>query len=168
MWTKWCLGGRDPWLWVIFWIVEGRTQWTRPLLLTYWATLAIISVAGWSRQLSRSRKYRLKTSLQPVVETPQTGTAVEPPTSSEQVTPAQSHLSNSLGLSLPALPTLPNSANVSAVANELLDAADKRMPTLTLNARRKFFHALAVIMFVPGIAFDVSRLIFSLHVIHNS
>ncbi len=41
-------------------------------------------------------------------------------------------------------------------ATEIIDAADKRIPTLSLNARRKSFHALAVIMFLPGIAFDVS------------
>lgn len=34
--------------------------------------------------------------------------------------------------------------------------ADKRMPTLSLNSRRKFFHGLAVVMFIPGIAIDVS------------
>lgn len=42
------------------------------------------------------------------------------------------------------------------LATDLLDAADKHVPTLKLNARRKFFHALTVVMFVPGVAFDVS------------
>ena len=51
---------------------------------------------------------------------------------------------------------LPNGAQVSLAATELLDAADKRVPTLTLNARRKSFHGVAVLMFLPGIAFDVS------------
>ncbi|KAF8348877.1 hypothetical protein F5887DRAFT_539900 [Amanita rubescens] len=46
------------------------------------------------------------------------------------------------------MPNLPNGAT------DLLDAADKHVPTLRLNARRKFFHALAVVMFVPGVAFD--------------
>ena len=36
---------------------------------------------------------------------------------------------------------------------------EKRMH-VSLDLRRKFFHALAAIMFVPGIAFDVSTLIF--------
>ena len=49
------------------------------------------------------------------------------------------------------MPNLPNGAT------DLLDAADKHVPTLRLNARRKFFHALAVAMFVPGVASDVSR-----------
>lgn len=56
--------------------------------------------------------------------------------------------------SLP-IPNLPNGA-VPNVATDLLDAADKHVPTLRLNARRKFFHALAVAMFVPGVASDVS------------
>jgi dolichol kinase len=54
-----------------------------------------------------------------------------------------------------SLPNLPNGA-VPNVATDLLDAADKHVPTLRLNARRKFFHALAVAMFLPGVASDVS------------
>ncbi len=47
---------------------------------------------------------------------------------------------------------------MSNVATDLLDAADKHVPTLGLNGRRKFFHGLAVVMFVPGVAVDVSTL----------
>jgi hypothetical protein len=57
---------------------------------------------------------------------------------------------------LPSLPNLPNGVKVSHVATDLLDAADKHVPTLKVNARRKFFHGLAVVMFIPGIAVDVS------------
>lgn len=57
---------------------------------------------------------------------------------------------------LPNLSNLPNGANMTNVATDLLDAADKRVPTLSVNARRKFFHGLAVLMFVPGVAIDVS------------
>jgi len=45
-----------------------------------------------------------------------------------------------------------NQANEKAA--EFLEAADKAVPALSLNARRKFFHALAVVMFVPGITVD--------------
>jgi len=55
-----------------------------------------------------------------------------------------------------SFPNLPNGVQVSLAATEFLDAADKRVPTLTLNARRKSFHGVAVLMFLPGIAFDVS------------
>lgn len=63
-----------------------------------------------------------------------------------------------LGLSfpnLPTLPNLPNGAHMSNVATDLLDAANKHVPTLGLNARRKFFHGLAVAMFLPGVIVDV-------------
>jgi dolichol kinase len=59
-----------------------------------------------------------------------------------------------LGLTFPNLANLPNLSNGSQVATELLDAADKHVPTLGINARRKFFHALAVVMFLPGVAVD--------------
>ncbi|KAF8896215.1 hypothetical protein BD779DRAFT_1608537 [Infundibulicybe gibba] len=133
MWTRWCLGKRDPWLWALFYIIEGKNRWSRPVLLAYWALLGSLSVAGWNRQLARSRRYR---SRNPTTDTSTTST---------------------LGITfsnLPNLPNLPNSANVSLVATDLLDAADKHVPTLGLNARRKFFHALAVVMFIPGVALD--------------
>ncbi|KAF8199644.1 hypothetical protein BJ912DRAFT_1020220 [Pholiota molesta] len=127
LWTRWCLGGRDPWLWVIFRILEGRKKWTRPALLSYWALLGIISVAGWNRQLARLRRFRPRNS-----------------------TPTQ----EAFPTSFPNMPNLPNGANMSNVATDLLDAANKHVPTLGLNARRKFFHGLAVVMFVPGVAVD--------------
>lgn len=75
--------------------------------------------------------------------------------------PAQmSQTTNTLGISV-GLPTLPSGVGVSTAATEIIDAADKRIPTLSLNARRKSFHGLAVIMFLPGIAFDVSVPLFS-------
>ncbi|KAF9532582.1 hypothetical protein CPB83DRAFT_880691 [Crepidotus variabilis] len=187
-WTRWCLGNRDPWLWAIFWVLQGRKKWTRPALLAYWALLGTISVAGWNRQLARSRRYRPRQPLpsiseamisSPLTPTSSTATAVsiEPvpvatlpaeiinstgPAGSLSTPPPSS--SGPLGMSfpttfanipnLPNLPNLPNSANMSNVATDLLDAADKHVPTLSLNSRRKFFHGLAVIMFIPGVAID--------------
>lgn len=157
LWARWCLGGRDPWLWVLFWMLEGRRKWSRPLLLTYWAALASISVAGWNRQLARSRKFWPKTSHIATMGSTNSSESNRPPSITEtpslngdsSVLPASP---NPLGLNFS---TLSNGTNVSNVATDLLDAADKRMPTLGLNARRKFFHLLAVVMFVPGIAYDV-------------
>jgi hypothetical protein len=154
-WSRWCLGNRDPWLWVVLWILEGKRKWSRPLLLAYWALLGSISVAGWNRQLARSRRYRPRNTATG------TGENVIVPVPEE---PASFESSGSLvgGLNfpnlidnLPHLPNIPNGANVSLRATDILDAADKHVPTLSLNARRKFFHALAVAMFLPGVAFDV-------------
>jgi len=60
---------------------------------------------------------------------------------------------NGVGLSS-AVASASGASSFSHVASDLLDAADKRVPTLGLNGRRKFFHALTVAMFVPGIALD--------------
>ncbi|KAG6330838.1 hypothetical protein ID866_8254 [Astraeus odoratus] len=146
-WTWWNLGRRDPWIWAMFWILGGKRKWTRPLLLAYWALLGSISVAGWNRQLSRSRKYRPRNTthsgenaIVPVAVT-QSQRAAENVVSPTTPTGA-------LGLTFPNLP------NGTQVATDLLDAADKRVPTLGVNARRKFFHGLAVAMFLPGVAVD--------------
>ncbi|KAI3613808.1 dolichol kinase [Moniliophthora roreri] len=63
MWTRWCLNKRDPWLWAIFWLLEGRKKWSRPALLVYWGLLGSLSVAGWNRQLARSRRFRTRNSV---------------------------------------------------------------------------------------------------------
>lgn len=172
MWTRWSLGNRDPWLWAIFWLLEGEKKWTRPLLLVYWAVLGSISVAGWNRQLARSRRHRHRVTLSVMSDStvvpymtvdggrPTTYTnAAEAGDTSASPMPAPEP-TMALSLNFSNLSNLPNLGNGSTVATDLLDAADKRVPTLSVNARRKFFHALAVFMFLPGIAIDVNPAIF--------
>ncbi|KAI0077875.1 hypothetical protein K474DRAFT_1706914 [Panus rudis PR-1116 ss-1] len=165
LWTRWCLGGRDPWVWAAFWLLEGKRKWSRPLLLGYWALLVSLSVAGWNRQLARSRRYRHRGVMSAAGDAPATfdssrlsgggstgqGQASDP---SRPPTPPVTDAFSPLGLTFPNLPNLSNSTGVSGVATDWLDAADKHVPTLSVNARRKFFHALAVALFLPGIAVD--------------
>ncbi|EJF64580.1 hypothetical protein DICSQDRAFT_133331 [Dichomitus squalens LYAD-421 SS1] len=203
LWSRWCLGGRDPWVYVVFWMLEGRNKWTRPALVAYWALLISISVAGWTRQLARSKRWRqmnVRGSIH-IANVGMTETLVAPSSPRYGPVPGQSSFSAMMqgptpqgvatnpagqpggipavapveptdpalagegiagyGIRLPNLPNLPNlpdlpNANFSHVATDLLDAADKHVPTLSVNARRKFFHALAVVMFVPGIAVDAA------------
>jgi uncharacterized membrane protein YgdD (TMEM256/DUF423 family) len=51
---------------------------------------------------------------------------------------------------------LGTSVGNAASSTETGTVALKKAAHLSLNARRKFFHALAVLLFVPGIALDVS------------
>ena len=203
LWTRWCLGGRDPWVYAVLRVLEGKNKWTRPALLAYWALLISLSVAGWTRQLARSRRWRqwnVRGSMhlsvgaagdvmggpasprygattfgqaQAGAMPPAMGPPGQQPGSSQSPVvipgvelsdpsaPPTPPGESMLGLRLPNLPNLPNlpalptGANLPNVATDLLDAADKHVPTLSVNARRKFFHALAVVMFVPGIAVDV-------------
>ncbi|KAG1734154.1 Fph type histidine kinase [Suillus lakei] len=152
-WTWWNLGRRNPWLWTILWLLEGRKKWSRPMLLAYWGLLGSISVAGWNRQLSRSRRYRHRNTSGGTQDN------VIVPFAANSNQKSHTEISSSaptttLGLTFPNLANLPNLSNGSQVATELLDAADKHVPTLGINARRKFFHALAVVMFLPGVAVD--------------
>jgi len=119
-------------------IVEGKRWWTRPALLAYWGLLAVISVAGWSRQLVRARRHR-RYDPPPQPSRAERNAQITPASQTEH--PAPTHGPHGHG-------------NGSGFA-QMMDAADQRLPTFSVNARRKFFHALAVVMFVPGIAVDV-------------
>jgi hypothetical protein len=141
-WAQWSLGGRNPWIWIVFWLMEGRKSWSRPVMLLYWAIVGSFSVGAWTRQLYRSKKFQsINNAGIPVDPAFATDTTVVPPS-----------------------PGLGN--GFSNVAANLLDAADKRSPTLSLNARRKSFHALALFMFLPGIILDVSLFVLA-YIIHS-
>lgn len=161
-WARWLLGNRDPWLWVIYRLFEGRKKWHRPALLAYWGLLGCLSVAGWNRQLARSRKCWPRTVNAEYMPSPISQDSSMSQTGETSLSTAQPLQANGLGMTFPNLPNLPglpnltNGVSMTHVATDLLDAADKHVPTLKLNARRKFFHGLAVVMFVPGVALDVS------------
>nr|XP_018263518.1 dolichol kinase [Kwoniella dejecticola CBS 10117]OBR85676.1 dolichol kinase [Kwoniella dejecticola CBS 10117] len=151
LWTQWLLGGRNPFVWVVCWFFEGKYPWTRPALISYWGGLAAISVAGWNRQLSRARKHRRYT-------VPGTGSTTNKNdantlSSSSSSSNHTSHSTGGMGIGVSASGNGERDT-ISGVASSMMDAADQRMPTLSVNARRKFFHALAVVMFIPGIAVD--------------
>jgi dolichol kinase len=128
-------------------IVEGKRWWTRPALLAYWGLLAVISVAGWSRQLVRARRHR---RYDPPPQPSRAERNAQITTTSQVEHPTPAHGPHGHG-------------NGSGFA-QMMDAADQRLPTFSVNARRKFFHALAVVMFVPGIAVDVRLILFFPHV----
>ncbi|BEI97182.1 hypothetical protein CcaverHIS631_0207710 [Cutaneotrichosporon cavernicola] len=135
MWARWMLGRRDPWFWALRFIVAGPHMWTRPVLLAYWGGLALFSVAAWQRQLTRARRHRTY-----AVSRDSTSSTVSVSTSAlgvERVT-------------LRPLRTQPE----PSVATQMMDRADQSMWTLSVNARRKSFHFLAVAMFIPGVTFD--------------
>ncbi|KZV74673.1 hypothetical protein PENSPDRAFT_572701 [Peniophora sp. CONT] len=167
-WARWILGARDPWLWALRSILDGPRAWTRPALLAYWGALGSLSVAGWNRQLARSHRLRLRPVNTPGVPPGSAGTGTNETPQSEPSSPApasgneaerpivttplsMANLPTSTAFAFPDISGLPS---VSAASSEWLDAADRRVPTLGLNGRRKFFHLLAVLMFVPGVAVD--------------
>jgi len=132
-WARYCLEKRNPWIWAFFWLLKGRTPWSRPSLLVYWALLAVTAVATWGKFLARPRRMRR----------PNLSVAVEP-------------------LFSPIDPAVPNgtppSNGYSQKPPDVWDAADWHNSSISLNSRRKSFHGLAVLMFVPGVIIDVRPL----------
>ncbi|KAG9005079.1 hypothetical protein FRB93_009948 [Tulasnella sp. JGI-2019a] len=188
-WTGWCLGvdptlpsskiagsgspSRNPWMWFLQWLLLGQRPWSRPALLTYWALVASISVAGWSRQLARARKSGRKIINVHFSGPPNTSSTVHSPSNSSPTSGsgvantdnrARSGSGSASDIQRPkhretvvssgSGPFTSSSVTMSHSMTGFLDRADKRVPTLSLNARRKFFHGLAVVMFIPGIALD--------------
>jgi dolichol kinase len=153
LYAHWSLGKRNPWMWAIYWILQGRRSWTRPLLVVYWATLVTLSIWGWNRRLTRMRRFR---------PTLNGSTTSYPTAASSGVSSATSEVEPATTGGSGWAPGVPSGAQVQGLvtqanemAAELLDAAGQRVPALGLNARRKFFHGLAVAMFLPAIWIDV-------------
>jgi dolichol kinase len=176
MWTKWQLGWRDPWMWAIWWMAEGSRWWSRLGLLGYWGTLAAISVGGWELQLAKARKGRawisvgsnrnvIAVSPSPAL-TPVTGKNEIPASTTtsslgvESARPASSTVTARSFASTTA--SLTNGTTAGVEASSSTSRAGRMMgkvPILSLNGRRKFFHGLAVLMFIPGIYIDVGPLL---------
>jgi hypothetical protein len=134
-------------MWGLRWVL-GRRR--RIALLGYWTALGSVSVAGWARQLIRSRRAAGVGAAAGVglgyggVGGMMGGMGMSGMMAG--MGKAQGTAANGTN-EAPATPT----SALFAASGEFLD----RAPTLGLNARRKFFHALVVVMFVPGVAFDV-------------
>lgn len=168
MWTKWQLGWRDPWVWVIWWMMDGQRVWSRAMLLAYWGALAVISVGGWELQLAKSRKSRNRPWV--TVGGPNRSVMVVSSSSSGGGSgragigaDEKGISSTAAGGSANAAQPSPTSATFPPEVNEPRSYSSstmmERVPVLSLNGRRKFFHGLAVLMFVPGIYVDVSSLL---------
>lgn len=155
-WSRWQLDWRDPWVWIVLWVLDGSHWWSRPALLGYWAALASISVAGWELQLAKTRHKRPWATVGPpgrdsVGGGPGGGGAGGGSTASKAVAKSSARSSQA------AAPPSTSSAGTRDGGGPSYHHSTvmARVPVLSLNGRRKFFHGLAILMFVPGIYFDV-------------
>lgn len=158
LWVYWVLDKRNPWLWTFNFVVSGQRWWSRPALITYWIGLVSITIAGWQATVLNGKRFRIRTGA------PSNTNGISNPTANHQIVTAGrlgvspigapgSSANEPLEVGFSKMKSLASSASgdLSAAANQLFP---KRAAYLSLNARRKFFHALAVLMFAPGIAFD--------------
>lgn len=143
-WAGWALGGRftTAWTWGLTFLFFGgdgisdgfeqaqSTIWRyrRVGLSLYWLAIMTTAVGGWQTRLVRARRIRLAKG--------------------RHLTTAQ----NASGSSAENGATI-SKANLEVVG--ISNIRENRRMHVALDLRRKFFHALAVLMFVPAIAIDV-------------
>ncbi|PWY97128.1 hypothetical protein BCV70DRAFT_81287 [Testicularia cyperi] len=163
MWVRWMLVKRDPWIWTATFLLKGQKPWSRLALVGYWLLLVSVSISCWQAVVANAKRFRglgnsySRNHSSKASNAVNVAPASDAPGGVEIAEPTKRNSGVHLNLN-----TLGGSA--SALAKEHNTAAIKKAAHLSLNARRKFFHALAVALFVPGIALDpaFSHLAFSL------
>lgn len=168
-WVYWLLGWQNPWTWILRFVVSGRRWWSRPLLVTFWVALVSTSIAGWQATVLNGKRFRVRATPHATHKSSAVSSSVAnhhtAPLSrlglSTAVATGSAAKEQGEGVAKAKNLTASTSGDLSASANPLFP---KRAAYLSLNARRKFFHALAVLLFAPGIAFDpaFTHLAFSL------
>lgn len=160
----------------MFFIVQGQKWWTRPALIVYWLAWITASIAGWQAVVVRAKRFRSRQAVGAAGSTPngshhhQQPHGSAPPTKASQRTLGWDLVQTGSALQAAAANRLSgnSSSNKTGEADGHAGSAGvagsssstaakiKKSAHLSLNARRKFFHALAVILYTPGIALDVS------------
>ncbi|PWN37332.1 uncharacterized protein FA14DRAFT_13142 [Meira miltonrushii] len=158
LWVYWVLDKRNPWLWTFNFVISGQRWWSRPVLIAYWIGLVSITVVGWQATVLSGKRFRIRTGASNNANGISNSSTNHQTVNAGRIgaTPVGapgSSANEPLEVGFSKMKSMASSASgdLSAAANQLFP---KRAAYLSLNARRKFFHALAVLMFAPGIAFD--------------
>lgn len=170
LWVWWQLGGRNPWMWTLLFVIKGKYWWSRPLLVGYWLALVSASIAGWQATVVSGKRIRLRPGSSSTASQSATSArlvAAPPYSANEPLETTSGKAMSKVGLRSAGTDATshgmgPTAGTVGPNPNSHM--ALKRAAHLSLNARRKFFHALAVLLFAPGIALDpaFTHLAFSL------
>ncbi|GAA5975779.1 hypothetical protein JCM10908_005278 [Rhodotorula pacifica] len=149
-------GQSEPW-----WSPRRTSRgWRRIVLVGYWGATISSAIGGWQTHLVRARRIRMRTS--------RSDPANSRGSDSKDVSPAPSdHLASRQGATAAGKRLIVRGidavqaarANVGGAQQPQLrfgaeHAREEKAVHASLNLRRKFFHALAALMFVPGIAID--------------
>ncbi|PWN51226.1 hypothetical protein IE53DRAFT_299774, partial [Violaceomyces palustris] len=194
MWVRWLLVRKDPWIWALQFLLQGERVWSRAALVAYWLCLVGISVSGWSAVVTNAKRFKTLSSTYSrngsgggiggassslkinvkltTIPNPKSPAGIEivegggggsssssSSTSNKKANGGNAGMTKGVGIN-------GNSGGGGGGGTVVVKEATtlKKATHLSLNARRKFFHALAVLLFVPGIAFDpaFTHLAFSL------
>ncbi|WFD42662.1 dolichol kinase [Malassezia psittaci] len=142
-WVWWMLGKRNPYLYIAKFTLEGPYWWSRLALLAYWGVLC--NIALLSLQLMVNRVWQYAT----------VGDQVR-----MQTVNRRGMLSDLRSNTQSAIPSASQRAANTAASRFAAPSAEGEETSLgpaiavNVNGRRKFFHMLAVLLFMPGIAWD--------------
>lgn len=138
-WVAWQLGGKNPWLYIVRFMLQGRYWWLRLALAGYWGMLCNIALLSIQLMVHRVWQYA---TVGDHAKKP-----MRPRQDSRSSAPIRTALSATERASALA-------ATQFAEVTEEEGSSLSPQVAVSVNGRRKFFHALAVLLFVPGIAWD--------------
>jgi hypothetical protein len=172
------------------WWKSGRERgrgWRRIALVGYWATVISSAIGGWQTHLVRARRIRVRSETSKKngaglgKESSSLHAGYDSSTGGGSISPggggSRSPVSGSFAAAAASAASAANAAlSGASIAGGLGEvgtsssrlehrfgaegARAEKAVHASLNMRRKFFHALAVLMFVPGIAVDVRLSVF--------
>lgn len=143
-WVWWMLGRRNPWLYVARFMLQGRYWWSRIALLVYWGILCNIALLSLQLMVNRVWQYATVGDQVQAQAMKRRAAARAEATSGARTMPTTSERAGTLAAS-----------RFAALHAEGERTSLGPALAVTVNGRRKFFHMLAVFLFIPGIAWDV-------------
>ncbi|ORY82330.1 hypothetical protein BCR35DRAFT_81373 [Leucosporidium creatinivorum] len=171
-WASWMLGNgglRRPWIWaaqLVYFggdgvVVRGRRlgewtrwrRWKRLGLVAWWMGCVVLAVGGWQTRLVRARRIRMRSAEASIASGGSTGGI----STSSATTNSGSGGGGGGGGAGGEKKGGGGGGGVTLQGGNKVGAElarEEKRVHASLNMRRKFFHALAVLMFVPGIAVD--------------
>ncbi|KAK0547060.1 dolichol kinase [Tilletia horrida] len=166
LWVRWLLVKRDPWVWTLRFLLKGAYPFSRFALVAYWTSLIGASVFSWQVINSTVRRTKPQTiSSSPTLSSNGFEKRSNGTSSLHAVKEAAAA---AIGAGLQHSSTSNGNSNGNHLSHQKdspsNSAAIRKAVYMSLNARRKFFHFLAVLLFVPGILWDpaLMHLAFSL------
>lgn len=143
-WVWWMLGGRNPWLFMVRFTLQGPFWWSRLALLGYWGMLCNIALLSIQLMVNRVWQYATVGDQVQAHALKRRAARSESLGNPPRTTRTASERAGSLAASRFAQP------HAEGEETSLGPAL-----AVNVNGRRKFFHMLAVLLFIPGIAWDV-------------
>ncbi|WFC98574.1 dolichol kinase [Malassezia yamatoensis] len=143
-WVWWMLGKRNPYLYIAKFTLEGPYWWFRLALLAYWGLLCNIALLSLQLMVNRVWQYATVGDQVRMQMVNRRGMPSDLRSNTQSAIPSASQRAANTAAS-----------RFAAASAEGEETSLGPAIAVNVNGRRKFFHMLAVLLFIPGIAWDV-------------